>query len=268
MDEYVRSLREAVTGIKEEPVPTGMPNIYFAPGNNPVISTSKSPFVLQFKQTKESLLDVEEYRYFLTNAISRFRKSRTYKNYKAFLMELGLNRCQMHGNLTSDECTLEMHHNMLTIFDIAFIITNHVINTSKTGITTFDLVHLLKKVHKEHKVCLVMLSLTAHQLYHNTDSLDISPDMCFGDWFSFLKEFHYGITKEIAYKIILYLKKFEGEMKNTDYDILKIREQIKDWSEYNDRIQYTPPPGQSTIQTMNPFNLYPPNVGLYQSNIY
>ena len=63
---------------------TSMPDIYFIPGDNPVISTSNSPQILQFKQTKETLLNIDDYRQFLENAISNFRKTRTYKNYKAF----------------------------------------------------------------------------------------------------------------------------------------------------------------------------------------
>ena len=219
---------------------TGMPDIYFVPGNNPLISCANDPMVLQFKQTKESLLNVDDYRQFLENAISNFRKTRTYKNYKAFLMELGLNRCQVHGNITSEMATLEMHHNMLNIFDIAYIITSHITNTSNEGLTSMQLCYMLKKVHKEHKVQLVMLSLTPHQLYHNTDQLSIPPEMCFGDWYSFLKEYRYGISKDIAYKILFYLKEFEENDFGLNYDILNIRQEIYDWSEYNDRLVSLP----------------------------
>lgn len=217
-----------------------IPEVYFIAGDNPVISTSNSPQILQFKQTKETLLNVDEYRQFLENAVSNFRKTRTYKNYKAFLMSLGLDRCQIHGNITSEMATLEMHHNMLTIFDIAYIITAHMTNISDKGLSTFDLVYLLKKAHKEHKVQLVMLSLTPHQLYHNTDQLDISPKMCVGDWYSFLQEYKYGISKEIAYKILFYLKEFEDEEFGCNYDILKIKEDIIKWSDYNSRINWLP----------------------------
>ena len=203
--------------------------IYFYPGNNPVLATNTSPFVLQFKQTKDSLLNVDDYKAFLENAIMRFRKSRFYKNYKSYLISLGFDRCQVHGNISSEMATIEMHHNMLTIFDIAYIITSHVINTSNDGITTNDLVYLLKKVHREHKVQLVMLSLTPDQLH-------IPPSMCFGDWFSFLKEYRYGISKDIAFKIIFYLKEFENDDFGNNYDILKIRDEIMEWSEYNERI--------------------------------
>lgn len=231
---------------------SNMPEIYFTPGANPIISSSNSPFVLQFKQTKESLLDLEVYKNFLDNAISRFRKSRTYKNYKYFLIQLGLNRCQIHGNITSEMATIEMHHNMLTIFDIAMIITSHIINTVPDGLTTMDLVKLLKIEHTNHHVQLVMLSLTDHQLYHNTEQLDIPPDMCFGNWFAFLKKYRYGISKDIAYKVLFYLKDFEDRDFGNNYDILEVRDEILRWAEYNERVEMVAPMDGQLI----PYNLY------------
>ena len=145
----------------------GIPDIFFTGGSSPIISTSNNPFILQFKQTRESLLDVELYKRFLDNAILRFRRGRTYTSYKHYLINLGMDKCQVHGNITSEMATIEMHHNMLTIFDIAYIITEHILNTTNEGITTFDLVMRLAKAHKENKVQLVMLSKTPHQLYHN-----------------------------------------------------------------------------------------------------
>ena len=234
---------------------SNFPDIFFTPGSNPTLSTSNSPFILQFKQTKESLLDIDEYKNFLQNAISRFRKSRTYKNYKYYLIQLGLDRCQVHGNITSEMATIEMHHNMLTIFDIAYIITEHTINTHPEGITTMDLVMLLKKEHTENRIQLVMLSLTPHQLYHNTDQMSIPPNMCFGNWFEFLKRYRYGISKDIAFKIIFYLKDFENEEFGNNYDIIKIRDTVMAWAEYNERVNMIP----DNSGTFNPYNLYVSN---------
>ena len=98
--------------------------------------------------------------------MSLFRRSRVYTNYKSYLYQLGMNRCQVFGNITSDMATIEMHHNMLTIFDIALILSEYVLKT--TGrISTFDLVQLLKEEHKANNIALVMLSKTPHQVYHN-----------------------------------------------------------------------------------------------------
>ena len=105
--------------------------------NNPVIKSPFVPYQLEFYQTKYSLMDIDRYTSFVKNAVSRFRASRAYKNYKFFLMNLGMDRCQINNNITMDMATIEMHHNMLTIFDIAFIITEHIINTTGYISTAF-----------------------------------------------------------------------------------------------------------------------------------
>lgn len=216
-----------------------LPNIFLYQGDFPELYSPSSPFVLQYYQTKDSLMDVEVYKRFLENAISSFRKSRTYRHYKAYLMDLGLDRCQFHSALKSSEnkeekmVDLEMHHAILTIFDIALIITEHVLNT--TGyITTFDLIHILKWVHKNNMVGVVMLSKTAHQLYHNTNEFFIHPSMVFGKWWEFLFEFKYGITVDIANKLIWYLNTAIEKGQSDDGGLLDLREHIKDWSVYND----------------------------------
>ena len=90
--------------------------------NNPILVSPNSYTVLPFYQTRETLFDTESYNAFLVNAIRRFRNSKTYKHYKGFLINLGLDRCQFHGNITNEMATIEMHHNIINIHDIIFII--------------------------------------------------------------------------------------------------------------------------------------------------
>ena len=203
--------------------------------NNPTVMSPNSPYEISFYQTKDSLLDIETYKKFLDNAISRFRRSRTYKNYKSYLMGLGMDHCQFNGNITSEMASLEMHHCIMTIYDIAIIITEHVLNT-KGYISTFDLVQLLKQEHKQNKVSLVMLSLTAHQMEHTTEEFYISPSMCFGNWYAFLNDYRMGLTQDISFKILFYMKRaIENEGKSIDSQLLDMRDKILSWSEYNNR---------------------------------
>lgn len=203
---------------------------------SPRIVSPNSPFEIEFAQNRDTLLDVETYKKFLDNAISNFRHSATYKNYKAFLMQLGLNRCQFHGNIISSEehkmATIEMHHNMLTIFDIAYIMCEHVLNTTGS-ITTMDLICMLKKEHTEHRVQLVMLSLTPHQLYHNNPDFFIHPKMCFGNWQEFLSRYNKGISTDLAFKILFYLKRAIENKESKDSELLNIRNNILEWSGLN-----------------------------------
>ena len=173
---------------------------------NPSIRSQNCSWALQFYATEESFVDIEYYKRFLENAISRFRTSRTYKNYKGYLMSLGLNKCQILGNIDENMADLEMHHNFLTIFDIALMIAEHTIKT-KGFISTFDLVMLLKEEHKNNRIPLVMLTKTVHQLYHANEDFVIPAQYCFGYWQELLVKYNKGITRDIAYKCLNFMQK-------------------------------------------------------------
>lgn len=224
------------------PIPTNFPDVFIINEENPTLASPNSPYAIQFAQTRESLLDVETYKSFLESSIKQYRQSRGYKNYKKSLMELGFNRCQYHANIrTSSEeeemATIEMHHHVLTIFDIALIIIEHLLNTYNCNITTFDLMYLLRQEHIEHRVCTVSLCKTCHQLYHNDPNFFLSPRMGIGNWFAFLCKYHNGITKDIAIKLTYLLKKDFEQSENNERNtlqLLNIRDNIINWSEYNE----------------------------------
>lgn len=198
---------------------------------NPTIKSDYSPYELPFYQDKNSLLDIESYKKFLDNAISRFRKSIFYKHYKGYLIGLGLDRCMVQSNITTEMAEIEMHH-AITIFDIALIICEHVLNT--TGkITTFDLVQLLKEEHRSNRIPLIFLTKTSHQLLHNSQEFFVHPDQWFGNWTSLLEKYYSGITQDIAFKIIFNLDRALEIGSSDDASLLTLREKIIDWSVYN-----------------------------------
>lgn len=200
---------------------------------NPVIVSPETEDGLQFYQTRDTLIDVERYKSFLDNAIGRFRRSNTYKCYKSYLMSLGMNRCQILGNVTEDMASIEMHHNFLTIFDISILISQHVLNTIGY-ISTFDLIQLIMNEHRANRIPIVMLSKTAHQKFHDDDDFYIPLSMTFGKWWELISRYRYGITLDIAYKIIRYLNKCETNNEISELDSFALREQLKDWSDYNE----------------------------------
>lgn len=219
------------------------PNIFPFNDYNPSLSSPSSPYSIAFSQTRETLCDVESYRNFLYNAITRFRTSQFYKHYKAHIISLGMDRCQLHPHIVvtdeSDVASLEMHHHVLTIFDIAFIITEHILNTYGT-ISTFDLVELIRMEHAAHRVNIVMLCKTCHELYtaHN-ENFKIPSTIGFGKWWEFLDRYKYGITREIALKIYYMLKNDLYNADSRDYKILKmleLRDNILNWSDYNEKL--------------------------------
>lgn len=200
---------------------------------NPVVNSSYSTFSISFYQTRESLMDIDTYRSFLKNCESRFRHSVTYSNYKGFLIGLGLDRCQVHGfiNTNMEGVDIEMHHAILTLFDICLMITEHLLNTVGY-VTTFDVVQALKEEHKANNIALVMLSKTPHQLYHaNSGQFYIHPKMCFGNWPRLIEKYKDGLTQDVAFKLLYYLKRAIDENGTQDDGLLDLRDKIKEWSE-------------------------------------
>lgn len=190
-------------------------------------------YPLTFYQTRDTLADFDRYKSFIDNCIRRFRKSRTYKSYKSYLMYLGLDRCQINGNIQDGMANIEMHHNFLTIFDITVLISQHILNTVGRC-TTFDIVALLMQEHKENNIPIVMLSETAHQLYHANPDMYIPISMTFGTWWNLLIKYRYGITLDIAYKVIKYIGNCQRNNELTDLSFYQLSDTIKSWGDYNE----------------------------------
>ena len=187
------------------------PSIITYNKKNPTVHSPYSDIDIYFYQTKETLQDIDTFRSFLKNAESRFRTSKEYKAYKAYLMSLGIDRCQAFGNITSEDADIELHHNILGLFDICILITYHTINTVGC-ITTFDLIQLLIQEHWNNRVGVTFLSKTAHQVYTVDPEGYIPPEMTFGKWWELLYNYKYGITYEIANKIIKYINKYKNNI--------------------------------------------------------
>ena len=207
---------------------------------NPMLSSPNAPYSLPFYMTRDTMADVEIYKAFLDNAISQFRHSKFYKNYKSYLMGLGLDHCQVLSNVNEDNVGargIEMNHNFLTIFDIALMITEHVLNTVGY-ISTFDLIYLLKEEHKANRVPIVMLSETVHEMYHQNEDMVFPAQMCFGYWVELIQKYNKGITPKIAQKIIDYLDRSihdsDGMNANIINELLGLRNYVEGWSRFNE----------------------------------
>jgi hypothetical protein len=208
------------------------PQIITFDNYNPTLRSPYAPNDLSFYQTKESLMDVDTYRNFLKNAESRFRASKEYKAYKSYLIEtIGIDRCQIFGNVTVDDADIELHHNILGLFDICLLISSHVVNTVGY-ITTFDLIQLLIEEHYNNRVGVTFLSKTAHQIFTEDPDAYIPPEMTFGKWWELLSKYKYGITYDLANKIVRYLKKYQDKLP-TSINIPQ-QEEILSWAYYNE----------------------------------
>lgn len=211
---------------------------------NPTLCSPCAAYELPMMQTRESLIDVDLYSRFVHNAINLFRNLRFYKEYKAYLMELGLDHCQVLHNINSDMATLEMNHCILTIFDIAVMITEHYLNTYGY-VSVPHVVSALREEHSANRIPIVMMSKTVHQLYHNADGFFIHPNQVFGKWTELLRKYYNGITPEICTKVLYYIRTAYEEGDSIDEDLLKCAEEIRDWSEKTYGSYITSLPGQS-----------------------
>lgn len=199
---------------------------------NPRLCSPSSEFDLPFYQTRDTINDPERYKSFLKNAERRFRASKEYKMYKAYLMDLGFDHCQVLGNIESgDKVDIELHHNILNLFDICILISEHMLNTVGY-ISTYDLIQLLIMEHFNNRVGVVFLSTTAHELYTNNPNAYIPPSMTFGKWWELLEKYKYGITYDIAKKLVEYINKYNNEIP-CSIKILQ-QEQILNYAKYNE----------------------------------
>ena len=203
---------------------------------NPSIYSPNADYCIQFALTKEQKYDYEEYEAVLKSAISGFRKSNTYRHYKSYLYSLGLDCCQFHPYIQAtddhDIATLEMHHCMLNIYDIAIMITEHVLNTVG-AITEYDLAEILKCEHAQNRIPIVMLCKTCHQQYHH-NYLYIHPNMCFGKWWELIENYRLGLNRDIMFKLMMYLKKAREDKipiyEDRNQKLLQLNDELLDWS--------------------------------------
>lgn len=222
---------------------------------NPTLRSPSSVYEISLNQTKESLTDIDSYARFINNAIMQFRHSRFYKAYKASLMSLGLDHCAYLHNINSDMAEIEMNHVILTIFDIALMISEHYINTYGQ-VSTFHIVGALREEHKRNRVPIVMMSKTVHQLYHADDLFYVHPNQIFGKWTELISTYRNGITPEICSKLLYYIRQAMKETGSTDNELLTLANEIKNWSEktYGSNIY--------TNQSPNPYHFWNnPNPG-------
>lgn len=198
---------------------------------NPRLSSPSAQLDLPFYQTRSTLIDPEKYKSFLKNAERRFRASKEYKLYKSLLMSMGMDHCQIMGNIeASDEVDIELHHNIINLFDIFILISEHVLNTIGY-ISTFDLIQLVIHEHFNHNIPCTFLSCTAHEIYTNDPDGYIPPNQTWGKWWILLDKYKFGITYDIANKLIRYIGKYQNQLPGS-INIIQ-QEQILNFAYYN-----------------------------------
>lgn len=199
---------------------------------NPTIHSPSAEYDIPFYITKEYVMDIDLYRNFIKNCVYRFRRSRYYKQYKAYLMDLGLDRSQILGNIDDTMADIEMHHAILTIFDITLMITEHLLNTVGRA-TSFDVIQLLIEEHHQNNIPIVMLDKTSHEMLHSDMDNFLPPNQVFGRFWNLVYKYRYGVSMEVAKKLLSYISRYYR-----DYPVMnvQVREDIMNFSKFNEFI--------------------------------
>lgn len=227
------------------------PDIITYDKKNPKLRSPYATNDLFFNQTRETFMDIDNYRNFIRNCETRFRASAEYKAIKSYLIEYnGIDRCQIMGNITVEDAEIELHHNIIGLFDICILISSHIVNTVGM-ISSFDLIQHLVEVHKENIVPIVFLCKTAHQMFTNDPEAYIGPEMTYGRWWELLERYKYGITYDIANKVVTYLRRAQENCPPSVQ--LPTQEQILSWAMYNETCESTPLEDLGALPNMDEF---------------
>ena len=83
---------------------------------NPIIGDPSMVSVIQFAQTRDTLMDTEIYSKFIYSAENSFRRSRFYKDYKANIMNRGLNFDELIRGITSEQADIDSQFREIQFF--------------------------------------------------------------------------------------------------------------------------------------------------------
>lgn len=156
-----------------------------------------------------SLSNDKERNRFISRTEKVIRNSLEYKDYIQFLKEhVGLDSCIFFKNVTSgnssggkrSHISIQMHHEPFTLYDYVSVVLN---KYEKEGlkIDDLDIADEVMKLHYENKVGLVPLSVTAHQMVHNSSKLIVPLNMCYGNYSEFLDEYEPYVPDEMYDKL-------------------------------------------------------------------
>lgn len=214
-----------------------LPDIDYTGGKrNPVIDSDNSDFEIPFYKDSEYHANLENFVSFIKAVESLVRRHPDYKKYIKYLREeIGLNKCQVLGNLESEDekenLKIEMHHGpILTLFDLAVILTDWALINDKK-VTTFYIADLLLEEHFNNNIQVVMLSTTIHEQVHE-GNVWINLNQAFGDLSTFLEKYQDGLDTTHISKINNYIEK-SIEKDSYHNGVLELDKQVKNWSKLN-----------------------------------
>lgn len=146
--------------------------------------------------------------YFDDQATKRFIKNtektiRTSNDYKAYISQIKnvfiLTKDNILSNITDSEASIELHHYPFSLYDIVdAVMATHILDDKE--FTSFSLADEIMDLHFNHKIGLVPLSITTHELAHDGE-IFLRKDQIFGQYEEFAKMYDKGIDVDLKEKL-------------------------------------------------------------------
>ena len=135
-----------------------------------------------------------EYVKFIRNCEKLVRGCREYKEWRNYIIDvLGINTCMVTSE-KMDECTIEVHHHIPSLFVFIKTIINKEIEQDRQ-FSTFDIALKTMELHFQNKVGYLTLIKSMHEKFHN-GFLSIPKELVKGDFNWFLNEYSEYIDEE------------------------------------------------------------------------
>lgn len=185
-------------------------------------------FDISFYKDDNYLMNLEKFIAFVKECEKLVRKHPDYDIFVRTIRENHMDHCQVLGNISRFDATIEAHHGPLfTLFDYCVIMINSMMKR-KEKINTFRVAKRIIEEHFEGNIQVVMLCKTVHQLI-DTGEIFINLNQGIGNVNEFIKKYRDGLDDVYVDKINAYIdlsKKFES----TDNGILELEDNMVCWS--------------------------------------
>ena len=117
---------------------------------------------------------------FIKNVETAVRRSNEYRYWTSYITDaLGHTTCSLTKE-SMHECTIEIHHHPITLFNICIAVIQDLINKQEK-FCSFDVSTKIIELHFQDKVGYVPLLSSLHEKYHNS-FLDIPIELINGDY--------------------------------------------------------------------------------------
>ena len=192
-----------------------LPNIEYKGDISKFITAEDDPYsMIMYYKDREWFEDPVAYSKFIKACETMVRTSKEYSAFLSWIKNvLGINFCQISSKITADDATIEMHHNILTLYDICAVLVNHYIRLGKK-VTTMRIANRCIDEHFALRVQVIMACVTYHEGVHNRD-IFVNFNQGIGNLAGFIEEYAADFDDDLKYKIWTYLNASKA---NESYD--------------------------------------------------